>query len=151
MKQRHFSFIHSYLNFANVAWASTSKSNLISLHCHQNHVIRIIYNLFALTKPLFKHPKTLKVFQILSLIFKYKKRTAPFVFHNFYFRKPSSKYSLRTDNLLSTYLKRTKVSSQSSISYRGLYLQNKIITRESSIREYYPLFKNKFKKSYFFL
>ena len=34
MKQLYFSFIHSYLNFANIAWASTNKSNLISLYRH---------------------------------------------------------------------------------------------------------------------
>ena len=28
MKQLYFSFIHSYLNYANKAWASTNKSNL---------------------------------------------------------------------------------------------------------------------------
>ena len=27
MKQLYFSFIHSYLNYANIAWASTNKSN----------------------------------------------------------------------------------------------------------------------------
>ena len=31
MKQLYFSFIHSYLNYGNIAWASTNKSNLISL------------------------------------------------------------------------------------------------------------------------
>ena len=104
MKQLYFSFIHSYLNFANVAWASTIKSNLISLYRHQKYGIRIIYykDRFAHTKPLFKHAKALTVyeinlFQILSLIFKCKSRTAPFVFHNLYTLKPLSKYSLQTE------------------------------------------------------
>ena len=75
MKQLYFSFIHSYLNYANIAWSSTNKSNLISLHCHQNYAIRIILYRFALTKPVFKHVKSLTVyeinlFQVLSLIFK---------------------------------------------------------------------------------
>ena len=79
MDQLYFSFIHSYLNYANIAWASTNKSNLISLYRHQKHAIRIIYDKdrFVHTKPLFKHAKTLTVyeinlFQILSLIFKVK-------------------------------------------------------------------------------
>ena len=42
MKQLYFSFSHSYLNNANVAWARTNKSNVISLYCHQKHAIRII-------------------------------------------------------------------------------------------------------------
>ena len=115
MKKLYFSFIHSYLNCASIAWTSTNKSNLISLHRHQKHASRIIYdkNHFAHTKPLFKHSKALTVneinlFQILSLTFKRKNRTAPFVFHNLYTLKPPSKYSLRTGNLLSIPLKRTK-------------------------------------------
>ena len=115
MKQLYFSFIHSYLNHANIAWASTNKSNLIFLFRHQKHVNKIIYDKdrFAHTKPLFKHVKALTVdeinlFQILSLIFKRKNRTAKFVFHKLYTLKPPSKYSLRTGNLLSIPLKRTK-------------------------------------------
>ena len=65
-KQLQFSFIHSYLNYANIAWASTNKSNLISLYRHQKHAIRIIYdkNHFAHAKPLFKHAKVLTVYEI---------------------------------------------------------------------------------------
>ena len=103
------------MNCANLAWASTNKSNLISLHRHQKHGIRIIYDKdrFAHTKLLFKHGKALTVyeiniFKILSLIFKRKNITAPFVFHNLYTPKPPSKYSLRTGNFLSIPLKRTK-------------------------------------------
>ena len=113
MKQLCFSFIHSYVNYANIAWTSTNKSKLISLHRHQKHVIRIIYDKdrFAHTKPLFKQVKALTVyeinlFHILSLIFKCKIRTAPFVFHNLYTPKPPSKYSLQTGNLLTIPLKR---------------------------------------------
>ena len=40
MKQMYFSFIPSYLNFANIAWVSTNKLNLISLYRHQKHAIR---------------------------------------------------------------------------------------------------------------
>ena len=36
MKQLYFSFIHGYLNYANIAWASTNKSNLISLTAIRN-------------------------------------------------------------------------------------------------------------------
>ena len=36
--------IHSYLNYANIAWASTNKSNLISFYRHKKHAISIIYS-----------------------------------------------------------------------------------------------------------
>ena len=79
MKQLYFSFIYSYLSYANIAWASTNKYNLISFYCRQKHAVRIIYgkDRFAHTRPLFKYPKALTVdeineFQILSLIFRCK-------------------------------------------------------------------------------
>ena len=66
MKQRQFSFIHSYLNYANIACASTSKSNSISLYRHQKHAIRIIYDKdrFGHSKSLFKHTKALTLYEI---------------------------------------------------------------------------------------
>ena len=101
MKHLYFSFIHSYLNYANIARASTNKWNLIPLYRHQKHAIRIINykDRFAYTKPLFKHRKALEVyeislFQILFLIFKSKNTIASFVFHNLYTLKPPRKYSL---------------------------------------------------------
>ena len=128
----YFSF-HSYLNYANIAWASINKLNLLSLYHYQKHGINIIYHKdrFAHTKPFFKNSKVLTVyeinlFQVLYLIFKCKNRTAPFVFHNLYTLKPPKKYSFRTSNLLSVPLKRTK-SGQFSIYFRGPYLCNQIL------------------------
>ena len=159
IKQLYFSFIHSYLNYANIAWANTNKSNLISLYRHQKHAIRIIYDKdrFAHTKPLFKHAKALTVyeinlFQILSLISKCRNRTAPFVFHNLYTLKPPSKCSLRTGNVLSIPLKRRKFG-QFSLYFHGPYLWNKILAQKTFVcnLEYYPLFKNKLKEVIFSL
>ena len=104
MKQLFFSFTHSYFNYANIAWPSTNKSNLIYLYHHQKHAVRI-YD---------KDRYGINLFQILSLIFKCKNRTTPFVFHNLYTVKPPSKYSLWTGNVLSIPLKRTK-SDQFSV------------------------------------
>ena len=42
LNQLYFSFIHGYLNYANIAWASTSKSKLESLYRCQKHVVRNI-------------------------------------------------------------------------------------------------------------
>ena len=44
LKQLYFSFIHGYVNFANIAWASTSKSKLERLYRFQKHAARIIYD-----------------------------------------------------------------------------------------------------------
>ena len=93
MKQQHFPFTHSYLNYANIVWASTNKSNLISLYRHQKRAIRIFYDedRFAHTEALFKNAKALtgyevNLFQILSLFislyftFKCRNRTTTIVF-----------------------------------------------------------------------
>ena len=53
-KQLHFSLINGYLNYANIAWATTSKSKPQTLYCHQKHVARIIdfKGKFTSAKPL---------------------------------------------------------------------------------------------------
>ena len=40
----YFSYIHSYINYANLAWASTHKTNLKKIHSQQKHALRIVYN-----------------------------------------------------------------------------------------------------------
>ena len=134
MKQLYFSFIYSQLNYSNIAWVSTIKSNLIiALYRHQKHGIRIIYDKdrFAHTKPLFKHAKSLTVyevnlFQILFLIFKCKSRAVLFVFHNSYTLKPPRKYSLRPDNLQSIPLKRTKFGQFFYMLSLSLFVEQKL-------------------------
>ena len=44
VKQLYFSFIHNYVNYANTAWASTSKSKLGRLYRCQKHAARVIYH-----------------------------------------------------------------------------------------------------------
>ena len=43
LNQLYFSFIHSYVNYANIAWARTSKSKLERLYRFQKHAARVIY------------------------------------------------------------------------------------------------------------
>ena len=159
VKQLYFSFIHSYLNYANVAWASTSKSNLLAVFRHQKHAIRVIYakDRFTHSQPLFRSANALTVyeinlFQVLCLIYKCKNKSAPSIFHNLYTLKPPNKYTMRNNNLLIEPLKRTKFG-QFSISFRGPYLWNKILANKPNIWniEYYPLFKKKLKETIFSL
>ena len=53
-KQLYFSLINCYLNYANIKWASTNKSKLRALCCHQKHAAGIINfkNNFTSAKPL---------------------------------------------------------------------------------------------------
>ena len=36
----YFSYIHSYMNYANLAWASTHKINLKKIHSQQKHPLK---------------------------------------------------------------------------------------------------------------
>ena len=57
------------MNYANIAWASTKKLNLISLYRNQKYAIKIMYDkdCFVHTKPLFKHAKVLTVYEIFDI------------------------------------------------------------------------------------
>ena len=47
----HYSYIHSYLNYADLAWGSTYLKNLKKLRSQQKHAIRIVH------KTKFEHTK----------------------------------------------------------------------------------------------
>ena len=40
----YYSYIHSYLNYANLAWGNTHLRNLKKLRSQQKHAIRIVHN-----------------------------------------------------------------------------------------------------------
>ena len=47
-----YSYIHSYLNYANLVWCSTYRTNLNKLRSQERHTIRIVRN-----KKKFEHKK----------------------------------------------------------------------------------------------
>ena len=56
LKSIYFSFINNYVNYCNIAWASTGRTKLDKILKKQKHAIRIIYNKekFMHWKPLMK-------------------------------------------------------------------------------------------------
>ena len=44
LKTIYFSYIHSYLNYANIAWASTYFTKLKAIHYQQKHAARLIFH-----------------------------------------------------------------------------------------------------------
>ena len=58
----YFSYIHTYLNYANVAWGSTGRTSLKKLNSQQKHAIRIVMNKakYDHTKELFYIQKNYK-------------------------------------------------------------------------------------------
>ena len=62
----YYSYIHSYLNYANLAWDSTYLTNLKKLRSQQKHAIRIVHNKrkFEHTKELFKSASVLNLYKL---------------------------------------------------------------------------------------
>ena len=66
LKQIYFAYIHAYLNYANIAWASTHKTKLKKVQSKQKHALRIIFNQSKTSpsKPLFLSFNVLNIYQI---------------------------------------------------------------------------------------
>ena len=65
-KQLYFSFIHSYLTYGSMSWASTNKTKLNNLLMHKKHAARIIFFKDKLThaKPLLQSMNALTIYQL---------------------------------------------------------------------------------------
>ena len=105
LKQIYFSFIHSYINYANIAWSSTHKSKLLPLLRQQKHASRIISFKTKDThaRPLMKDIKILNIFQInilqnLVFMYKVKNKTLPSNFQNKFIQNDKHKYKTRSSS-----------------------------------------------------
>ena len=150
LKQLYFSFIHSYLNYANIAFASTHKTKLLPLYRQQKHAIRVINFKDRLThaKPLLVEMRVLSlyeinIFQVLCFMFKCKEKIAPKVFHFLFTLKPENKYTTRSTGILVHPFGKNKFS-EFSISSRGPYLWNKLIASNVNFYNHdsFSIFKN---------
>ena len=84
LKNIYFSFIHNYVNYCNIVWASTTGTKLDKILKKQKHAVCIIYNKdkFTHSKPLMRDMNALNVyqiniFQILKFIYKAKHNLNP--------------------------------------------------------------------------
>ena len=86
-KNLYFSFLHSYLNYGNIEWASTSRKKLKKLASKQKQALRIANNEFIDIREMMVRTKVLNIYklniyQILNFMFKIKTNTAPCIFEN---------------------------------------------------------------------
>ena len=102
LNQLYFSFIHSYVNYANIARASTSKSKLERVYRCQTHTARVIYDKdwYKHASPLLNDMKALNVFKlnifnILCFMYKCKQNLNPPVLRNIFTHRTKTKYALR--------------------------------------------------------
>ena len=75
LKNLYFSFIHSYLNYGNTVWTSTSTTKLKKLASKQKQC-KIMVRMKVLN--IYK----LNMYQILNFMSKIKANTAPCIFQN---------------------------------------------------------------------
>ena len=136
----YYSYIQTYINYANIAWGSTCRTNLKKNNSQQKHEIRIIFNknTFVHTKELFKEQKVLNIYQfnILSNIFMHRveNKTTPSIFVT-KFCKPSHPYPTNFSalNLLVPTLKLKK--SRYRVSIRDPLFWNNILTAAEKTQE----------------
>ena len=62
----YFSYIHSYINYANLVWGSTNRTYLRKINSQQKHALILIYNIniFYHSKELFKSCEILSVYKL---------------------------------------------------------------------------------------
>ena len=118
-------YIHSYLNYANIAWASTHCTKLKAISYKQKQAVRIVYdeNRFCQSRPLLRFLKALNVYQInlfqhLNFMHRFKIEDLP----KNTFKKPDHKYSTKFS--FCNYLNSIKFA----ISYRAPKLWNEILS-----------------------
>ena len=134
LKSLYFSFIHTYVNYANIAWASTNPSKLQNIFRKQKHAVRLVHrkDKFTHSMPLFKNINALNVFQVnvfQILVFMFKNEHKLITF-SASFQKPHHKYETRqTDRHFIV----SKSSPTYSMSYRGPHLWNSQLTDDIKI------------------
>ena len=147
LKSIYFAYIHSYLNYANIAWASTYRTKLKTIHFHQKHAVRIVFNEDKLTqsRPLLRSLNALNVYQInlyqhLAFMYKLNKNKAPPTFNELIkkpFHKYPTKFSENCYRLKAISVKSTKYC----ISFRGPKIWNKFLTKEEKELQSFSIFK----------
>ena len=147
----YYSCIHTYLNYANLTWVSTNRTNLKKLQSQQKHAIRIVNNKtrFEHTKELFNSQKILKIYKLNILnaaIFMHKiyNETAPATFFEL-FQKVSHPYPTGFSKLCYKIPKTNLAKYKYRISSRGVLIWNNFLSDYEKQIESSSLFKSKVK------
>ena len=151
----YLSNIHSYINHANLAWASTHKTNLEKIQSQQKHDLRIVYNKdrYYLTKECFRSCNVLNVYKLNLLntsifIHKIKTGTGPAAFHTT-FRMPSHSYPTHFSSVNYSKPKTRLCKSRFRISIRGPATWNNFFSNIEKELKSSSLFKSKVKTKLF--
>ena len=151
LKRLYFSFFHSYLNYGNIAWASTTKAKLKKIASKQKEAVRVLNNDNADIKELLIKMKVLNIYklniyQVLTFMFKIKTNTAPLVFRT-QFKEIQHTYPTRYSK--NSFVENQLVYSQTkfSVSSRGPRLWNNILDQQQKAILHETIFKESVKLS----
>ena len=150
-KTIYFSYIHSYLNYANIAWASTYFTKLKPIHYQQKHTARILFGEDCLThsRPLLRSLSAFNIYQIniyqhANFMYKFKHSQTPSIFNNV-FEKPDHKYPTQFSEINYKQKKFYLTSSKYSISVRGPKIWNEFLNKEEKGIQIHSVFLAKIK------
>ena len=151
LKNIYFALIHSYINYANIAWGSSYRTGLNNIMLKQKQAARIILHKDRLThsRPLMKKINALNVYQInlyqISIfMYQVKHGTIPKIFNNDF---TSVDHSYRTRFALNSFqLPRSSKTSKFSILLRGPKLWNEFLTSDEKNIPTLSSFKIELKK-----
>ena len=89
LKCIYFAYIHLYLTYANIAWASTYRTNLKAIYLLQKRAVRIVFNENNMThsRLLLRSLNALDIcqinlFQHLRFMYNFNKNETPIIFIN---------------------------------------------------------------------
>ena len=131
LKNLHFSYIHSYLNYGNIVWASVSTTKLKKLVSKQKWALRIVNNEFTeiMIRMKVLNIYKLNIYQIFNFMFKMKTNAAPCIFEN-QFTEIQHQYSTRFGK--NSFVESQLVYSQTKFSVLswGPRLWNKLLDQQ---------------------
>ena len=154
MKSLYYSFFHSYLNYGNIAWCSTSVTKIKKLYSKQKQAIKALsvtsedYSGLKIEDMMEKtgilNIYKLNIYHVINLMFRVKNNTIPEAFVN-KFEIVHHHYQTRhsENNFIEPkiYFKATKFA----ISSRGPRLWNSLTDKDIKTITSTPLFKRRLK------
>lgn len=151
LKELYFSFVHTYINYANITWGSTTRTKLKKINSKIKQASRIINNegKYTSAKPLLKSLNILNAYQLniyhcLNLMYKIKNDSGPEAYKT-KFKPISHSYPTAYSRENFSLPKKKTNFSKFSISYRGPYLWNNFLNQELKQENTFFAFKNKLK------
>ena len=79
---KNLSFVHSYLNYENIAWGNTTRTTLKKLASKQTLAIRVKNANEKMEELKVSNICKLNIYQVLIFMFKIKREIAPVAFWN---------------------------------------------------------------------